>query len=236
MRPDVGRSTTSEGLDYAGLKRLLEYAGGLEELCLSGEVNVATLSLENFWPSQTLGSLKTLHLRTTEASYTMLSKLIWCNRHTLQHLELDDFNLLTEGWPSITKFVQKHAPNLNVVYGYTWVRGVTRSITWSPTDVSASTHSVDSGMVADGVEEEDDLEDGSYSDGSDFERTQKLVGYRPKSRSSSDPHTNDGEYEDVFEVVKTLKVESDTESFESDSDDAPLNHERYDNRWWALRD
>ena len=241
LRPGVGRSTAREGLDYAGLKRLLEYAGGLEELYLSGEVDVATLSLDKFWPDQTLGSLKRLLLRTTEASCTELSSLAWCNRHTLQHLELDDFNLLSEGWPWITQFVQKHAPNLNVVYGYTWVRSVTRSITWSSTDVSASTQSFDSDMVADGVEEEkveeeDDPEDGSYSDGSDFERTQKLFGYRPKTGSSTDLHTNDGEYEDVFEVVKTLKVESDTESFESDSDDTPLNHERYDNEWWALKD
>ena len=224
LRPNVGLSTANSGLDYAGLKQLLEYAGGLEELHLSGEVDVATLSLEKFWPDRTLGSLKTLHLRTTEASYAKLSELIWCNRHTLKHLQLDDFNLCTEGWPSISNFIQKHAPNLNVVYGYTWFRCVTRSITWSPKDVSASTDSFDSDIVADGVEEEDNPEDGSYSDGSDFETTQKIVGYQPKAGSSSDLHANDSEYDDVFKVTKTLKVESDTESFESDSDDdAPLN-------------
>ena len=223
LRPNVGLSTANREFDYAGLKKLLEYAGGLEELHLSGEMNVATLSLEKLWPDQTLGSLKTLYLRTTEASYAKLSELIWCNRHTLKHLQFDDFNLLTEGWPSISNFIQKHAPNLNVVYGYTWFRGVTRSITWSPKDVSASTDSFDSDVVADGVEEEDDPEDGSYSDGSDFERTEKIVGYQPKAGSPGDLHINDSEYDDVFKVVKTLSVESDTESFESDSDDAPLN-------------
>ena len=236
LRPDVGLSTATRGLDYAGLKRLLEYAEQLEELHLSGEVDVATLSLENFWPDQTLASLKTLHLRTTEATYAKLSSLIWCNRHTLRHLQLDDFNLVTEGWPSISNFIQQHAPNLNVVYGYTWFQSITRSITWSSKDVSASTDSFDSDVVADGVEEEDDPEDGSYSDGSDFEITEKIVGYQPKAGSPGDLHTNDSEYDDVFKVVKTLKVESDTESFESDSDDAPLNYETYYNRGWALKE
>lgn len=217
-RPDVGQSTTDGSYEYAGLKKLLDCAGDLEELRLSGEVDVATLSLEKFWPDQTLASLKTLHLKTTEASYDRLSRMIWCNRHNLKHLQLEDFNLTSGGWPSISEFIQKHAPNLRVVYGYTWFQGVTRPITWSPGDALAT----NSDTLADRVEEEDDPEDGSYSDGSDFERTQKIVGYRPKAGSSSDPHAKDGEYEDVFKMVKTLKDESDTESLEFHSDEESL--------------
>lgn len=222
-RRDVGLSTANRGLDYKGLKKLLESARRLEELYLSGEVDVATLSLEKFWPDQTLGSLKTLHLRTTEATYDKLSKLIWCNRHTLRHLLLDDFNLFTEGWPSVSEFVQKHAPNLNVVYGYTWFKCVTRSITWSPKDVSAPTDSMLSEMAVDGFEEEDDPMDGSYSDGSDFESTQKIVDYQPKASSSSEFLTKGGEYDDVYKVEKTLKGESDTDSLESMSDTDSLD-------------
>ena len=185
-RPDVGQSTANRGLNYRGLKQLLKSAGRLEELYLSGEVDVATLSLGKFWPDKTLGSLKTLHLRTTEASYDKLSKLIWSNRHTLRHLQLDDFNLCTEGWPSICRFVQKHAPNLNVVYGYTWFQSVTRSITWSPKDVSASTKSLDSNIIADGVGEEDDPEDGSYSDGSDFEGSENIESDTESLQSDGD--------------------------------------------------
>ena len=219
-RPNVGQSTTDRTCNYAGLKQLLEYAGGLEELYLSGEVDIATLSLDKFWPDRPLRSLRTLHLRTIEASSYKFSNLVWCNRYTLQHLLLDDFNLVTEGWPLMFNFIQKHAPDLDVVYGYTWFQSVTQSITWSPKDVSASTDLFDSDIVADGVNEKDDPEDGSYSDGSDFEKTQKVVGYQPKAGSSSDLHTKDTEYDDVFEVVKTLKVESDTEPLEYDTDES----------------
>ena len=218
-RPDLGQSTANREFNYKGFKQLIKSAKRLEELHLSGEVDVATLSLGKFWPDQTLGSLKTLHLRTTEASYNKLSKLIWCNRHTLHHLQLDDFNLVTQGWPSIRHFVRKHAPNLNVVYGYTWFQSVPRSIRWSPRNVSASTDWLDSDIVADGVEEEDDPEDGSYSDGSDFEGTEKIVDYPPTEGSSSDLHTQDSEFDEVSKMTKTLKIESDTESLASDGDD-----------------
>ena len=217
LRPDIGLSTANRGLDYNGLKKLLKSAGSLEELYLSGEVDVATLSLDKLWPNQTLGSLRTLHLRTTEASYDKLSRLIWCNRHTLKHLLLDDFNLFTEGWPSVSDFVQNHAPDLNVVYGYTWYKCVTRTITWSPKDVLAPTDSMDSDMEVD-LEEEGDPEDGSYSDGSDFETTYMIVDHQPKASSSSDFDTTDGEYDDVYEAVKDLKDESDTDSLEFMSD------------------
>ena len=191
FRPDIGLSTANRALEYKGLKRLLKCAESLEELYLRGEVDVATLSLDKLWPSQTLGSLRTLHLKTAEANYDKLSNLIWCNRHTLKHLLLDDFNLFTEGWPSVSDFIQNHAPDLNVVYGYTWFKCVTRSITWSPKDVSAPNDSLDGDMAVD-FEEEGDPEDGSYSDGSDFETTEMIVDYQPQASSSSDSHTTDG--------------------------------------------
>ena len=219
-RPNVGLSTENRKLDYRGLKKLLECAERLEELYLSGEVDVATLSLERFWPNRTLKSLRILHLRTTAASYEKLSELIWCNRHNLRHLQLDDFNLTTKGWPSISEFVQEHAPNLNVVYGYTWFNSVTRSITWCPEDKSASTNLFHSGVVANGVEEEDDPEDGSYSDGSDFEKTTpQWPGWGRKRAHQPE------------EKVKTLKVESDAESLEFDSDDSSPPYERDDRAW-----
>ena len=75
--------------------------------------------------------------------------------------------------------------------------------------------------MADRVEEEDNPEDGFYSDGSNFERTQKIVGYQPKVGSSSDPYAEDGEYQDVFKVVKTLKDDSDNEPLQCNSDNEP---------------
>ena len=234
LRPQTGQSTAGRGIDFAGLKQLLEHAGTLEELRLSGEMNVATLSLDNCWPDQTLGSLKTLHLTTTEASFVKLSNLIWCNRHTLKHLQLEDFNLLSEAWPSVSQFIQKHAPNLNVVYGFTWVKSVARPISWSPRDVSALGNDV----VLNPFEDEDDPEDASYSDGSDFDISRTIVGYQ--SRAASSPgglHSPDGEYEDVFKVVKSLRVESEAESLEFDSDggdDESLYYDSDDDREWAL--
>ena len=210
---NAGQSTASLASTYKGLRRILQSAGGLEELCLSGEPNVASLSLEHLLPNQALGSLRVLHLLSTEASYTKLSTLIWCNRHTLRRVHLDDFNLLTKGWPHVSHFTQKHTPDLTVVYGFTWYQGLTRPITWSPNTETTSNHN-------EGVDpEEDDPEDGSYSDGEDFVATRKVVGYQQKTRASGSQQMDDGEYEDLIKVGKVLKVISDSESLEYDSDD-----------------
>ena len=111
LHANAGQSTASLGSTYTGLRRMLESAEALQKLCLSGECNVASLSLEHALPDQELGSLRELHLITAEASFTKLSTLIWCNRHTLQSVHFDDFNLLTGGWPKISNFTQKHTPN-----------------------------------------------------------------------------------------------------------------------------
>lgn len=220
VHANAGQSTANIGHKVVGLKRMLARAETLEELYLSGEVNVASPSLENIWPDRALGSLKILRLRTTEASYTELSKLIWCNRHTLKLLQFDDFNLLTEGWPAISKFTQLHAPGLTVVYGYTWFQGITRSVTWSPHRVTASADPPSGDAVDDGTDGNDeDSEDGSYSDGGSFVRTRTVVGYQRKTKMPINPQTDESEYEDEVKDSKRLKDESDYESLEYDSGD-----------------
>lgn len=220
LHANAGQSTANIGHEFAGLRRVLASAEKLEELYLSGEVNVASLSLENVWPDGAVGSLKTLRLRTTEASYTKLSKLIWCYKHTLKLLELDDFNLLTEGWPAISKFAQLHAPGLTVVYGYTWFQGITRSITWSPHKKAASAEPPSGDAVADEIDGNDeDSEESPYSDGDDFVLTRTVVGYQRKRRRLIDPQTDESEYEDEIIVSKELKDESDDGSLEYDSGD-----------------
>ena len=210
---NAGQSTASLGSTYKGLRHILDFATELEELCLSGEPNVASLSLEHLLPHQALGSLRVLHLLSTEASYATLSTLIWCNRHTLRRVHLDDFNLLTKGWPYVSNFTQKHTPGLTVVYGFTWYQGLPRPITWSPNTETTSNDNEEVYL------EEDDPEDGSYSDGEDFVATRTVVGYQQKTRASGSQQMDDSEYEDLIKMGKYLKKVSDSESLEYDSDD-----------------
>ena len=226
----AGQSTGDLAQEFIGFKSMLESSQNLEELYLSGEINVASLSLEHVWPDQTLGSLKRLHLTSIEASYSKLAMLIEYNRDTLHHLQLDDFNLLTKSWPKVSEFAQRHAPDLTVVYGYTWFQGITRSITWSP---KSATILFDGGAIAGEIDEDgDDPEDASYSDGEDFAITERIVGHQRKENRSGDSNTEDSENEDVVTVVKELRAESDTESLEYDWDTGMSDFESNNSYPW----
>ncbi|MCJ1452007.1 hypothetical protein MMC28_002347 [Mycoblastus sanguinarius] len=204
-----------------GLRRLLGTAEVLEEMSLSGNSSpgILSLSLDGSWPDKALGSLRVLHLRASQAGYRRLSNIIWCNRHTLQHLQLDDFELLTESWPAVMKFCQKQAPSLTVVYGFTWYQGKVCRVDWAPKPDTDGD---------DNDEAQSDDQDSSYSDGEDFVHTSHVVGYRRRERLAGDPEADDGEYEDVIEVTKALREDSDEEELEYDSDD--------DSAWYSDED
>lgn len=207
--PNAGQSTWDR--NWSGLTSLLTSTKNtLEELSLSGEANVASLSLAMLWPRQNLPCLQKLQLRTVEASFEFLSTVIWCHRHSLHTLILDDFNLLSEDWPKVIDFAEKVVPEAALTFGFTWVQDVIQPINWSPGDPAE----------AEGGPEDDDRES-SYSDGSDFELVYRVMGYQEKKDESGQPlWGRDVEYEDLIEVSKVLKDvgdsddESEDESYE----------------------
>ena len=187
----------SETDSLDGLKYLLGSAGFLEDLRLNSSTGY--MNLDAGWPDKALGSLRNLCLTGFQMGFERLSNIIWCNRSSLQHLQLDDVELLTENWPAVTDFCQKHAQNLTVVYGDIWCKGHRVEIAHEPA-------------------KDDDDEDSSFSDGEDFIHTKRVIGYRRKQRLAGEPETDESEYEDLTETRKEL-IDSSDEELEYVSDD-----------------
>ena len=122
-----GAARTGDLIAYEkGLQQLLHAADSLEELKITGAVNVATLDLEATCGKKTWRNLRVVEFRCFGAEQDHLLKFI--SRHSLQYLLLENFNLLSSApgaWDDLVDHITGHHPSgLETFVGYVWQNGL----------------------------------------------------------------------------------------------------------------
>ncbi len=102
---------------------LLNLADNLEDLRLCGFIDTGVLVFSDTLGSKTWTKLRNLKLRYFSATFKELMDFIRRHRRSLQHVELDFFNLSSGGWHQLDNFVSVEMPELSIVTGWVWQDG-----------------------------------------------------------------------------------------------------------------